>query len=81
MPQDTTIKKPRAIRGSLIDTEQALFLSLTQTAKLLGKSKSHVGRLIKTGEIPSVKMGQWPLVPRQWVYDLVADVLAKGVQG
>jgi excisionase family DNA binding protein len=51
--------------------KEALFLTLTETAALLGLSKATVCRAVKMGKIPHVTISRYPLVPRKWIDDTV----------
>ena len=41
--------------------------SAFELAKLSGCSESHIRRLMKSGEIPMLKLGERELVPAYWV--------------
>jgi len=49
---------------------QSLLLTRYEAAELLGISYGYLGRLIRTGEIPSVKLGRRRKIPRSAVEKL-----------
>jgi excisionase family DNA binding protein len=51
---------------------EPIVLSISQTAKLLGVSESHVRNMIRRGELRAVKFGKRVLVPVEAV-DAVVD--------
>jgi len=55
---------------------ESRFLNLTETAKVLGVSKSSVCLAVKAGRIPAVRISCYPLVPRAWVDEQEAKALA-----
>ena len=58
--EDTTSR----LIGSLHDQEK-LALSVGEVSKLMGLSRNLVYELIRTSQIPSIKLGQRILIPRQ----------------
>jgi excisionase family DNA binding protein len=51
----------QAYRG--MDTDQPLTLTVEQTAKLLGIGRSTAYELVRTGDIPSLRLGRRIVVP------------------
>jgi excisionase family DNA binding protein len=48
-----------------MDINQPLTLTVEQTAKLLGIGRSTAYELVRTGDIPSLRLGRRILVPRR----------------
>lgn len=49
----------------------AKLLRVSEVARLLSVSRSHVYRLIETGEIPAKRLGRTVRVERSWVDRLI----------
>jgi excisionase family DNA binding protein len=49
------------------EAQTARFLSVRGAAERLGVSKPTVSRLIKTGKIPCIRIGAYPLIPIAWL--------------
>jgi excisionase family DNA binding protein len=54
-----------------MDINQPLTLTVEQTAKLLGIGRSTAYELVRTGDIPSLRLGRRIVVPRQSLADLL----------
>jgi excisionase family DNA binding protein len=60
-----------------MDINQPLTLTVEQTAKVLGISRSTAYELVRTGDIPSLRLGRRIVVP----LPRLASVLGIGIQG
>lgn len=54
-----------------MDLDQPLILTVEQTAKLLGIGRSTAYHLVRTGEIPSLRLGRLIVVPMRRLADLL----------
>jgi excisionase family DNA binding protein len=61
----------RAYKG--MDINQPLTLTVEQTAKLLGIGRSTAYELIRTGDIPSLRLGRRIVVPACQVQAMLGD--------
>jgi excisionase family DNA binding protein len=52
---------------------EAQFFSVREVAAILNLSKSAVSQAIKRGRIPAIRVSCWPLVPKSWVEDTIAE--------
>lgn len=53
-------------------SNRVLALSIADLAKSLSVSQRHVYRLLKAGQIPSVKLGRRRLIPNNLVIEMLA---------
>ena len=56
-------------------TEEKTFLSVSDVAKSLSLGVTYTRRLIKSGQIKSVRIGKRVLVPRQYLDEYVSAVM------
>jgi excisionase family DNA binding protein len=66
----------RAYKG--MDINQPLTLTVEQTAKLLGIGRSTAYELVRTGDIPSLRLGRRIVVPRAGLVDLLRSMAERG---
>jgi excisionase family DNA binding protein len=55
-----------------MDINQPLTLTVEQTAKLLGIGRSTAYELVRTGDIPSLRLGRRILVPSSYILSATA---------
>lgn len=53
--------------------DQRAAYSMREVAQKLGVAQTHIGNMVRAGEIPSKKLGRRILIPRWWV-----DQIGKG---
>ena len=65
-----------AIPGDRQADEPSLTLTVSQAARLLGISRALAYDLVRTGEIPSIRLGRRIVVPRRVVTEFIEAVCA-----
>ncbi|MDO8721532.1 MAG: helix-turn-helix domain-containing protein [Syntrophales bacterium] len=58
------ISTQHAHDAPMVGKEERLVLSVTEAAKLLGLSRATAYQVVKSGQIPSIKIGYRILIPR-----------------
>lgn len=58
--------------------DRPLVYTVTETAGLLGISRSHAYDLVATGELPHLRLGRRIVVPRHAIEALLAAVMPTG---
>jgi excisionase family DNA binding protein len=72
MPQDHRCPCPLLGRAGDTESWPPVFLTVTETARKLSKSRSAVLRLIHTGQLHSVRLGRTYRIPEADVHSLLA---------
>lgn len=67
--------------GKVRETDEPLALSIKKAARLLGLSQASVYRAVRTGQIPSVRLGTRIVIPRAALDRMLADAEKRCSEG